>query len=262
MVIAIISILAALLLPVLARSKERARGIQCLSNLKQMQLAWTLYAGDNQEVLPVNGSGWDAGQSADEPSWVAGYLKVGSSPDNTNTSLLVGSQYQKWGSLGGYTKAAGIYHCPSDVSRDSKSGQFRVRSISMNGWMNPGRNGVVSGRFWDLPFEKYAQLTDFVRLSPSDGFVFLDERPNSINDGWFMVDMESYNPANLAGLKIRDLPAIYHNRATTFTFADGHAEFHRWLDGRTFKLKFSKNGQSTPDNRDVLWLMEHATKPK
>lgn len=261
-VIAIIGILAALLLPVLSRAKERARGAQCLSNLRQMQFAWTLYADDNHGTLPVNGSGRDAGQYADEPSWVAGYLATGSSPDNTNKTMLVGEKYQKWGSIGGYTKSPDIYHCPSDITQDPQSGLPRVRSISINSWINPGRNGVVSGRYWDLNFEKYAKITDFVRLSTSDAFVFVDERPDSINDGWFMVEMESYNPANLPGLMVRDLPAIYHNKASSFTFADGHAEFHRWKDGRTLAMKFVKSGQPTPNNLDILWLMEHATKPK
>jgi prepilin-type N-terminal cleavage/methylation domain-containing protein/prepilin-type processing-associated H-X9-DG protein len=261
-VIGIIGILAGLLFPVLARAKERAKGTQCLSNLGQMQIAWNIYADDHQGTLPVNGSGSSAGKYADEPSWVAGYLSTGASPDNTNTSMLIGQEYQKWGSIGGYTKNPDIYHCPADLSRDSGNGLSRVRSISMNSWINPGRNGEVSGRFWDLNFEKYTKITDFVRLSPSDGFVFLDERPDSINDGWFMVSMESYNPNNLDGLEVRDLPAIYHNRASSFTFADGHAEFHRWLDDDTLALKFVKSGQPVPDNQDVLWLMEHATKPK
>jgi len=261
-VIGIIGILAGLLFPVLAHAKERAKGTQCLSNLGQMQIAWNIYADDHQGTLPVNGSGSSAGKYADEPSWVAGYLSTGASPDNTNTSMLIGQEYQKWGSIGGYTKNPDIYHCPADLSRDSGNGLSRVRSISMNSWINPGRNGEVSGRFWDLNFEKYTKITDFVRLSPSDGFVFLDERPDSINDGWFMVSMESYNPNNLDGLEVRDLPAIYHNRASSFTFADGHAEFHRWLDDNTLALKFVKSGQPVPDNQDVLWLMEHATKPK
>ena len=261
-VIGIIGILAGLLLPALSRAKARAQGAQCLSNLKQMQLAWTLYSDDNNGILPVNGSGWAAGQSADQPSWVAGYLSVVASPDNTNATLLIGKQYQKWGSLGGYSQEAKIYHCPSDTSRDAGSGLPRVRSVSMNGWINPGPNAVVSGRFRSLPFDIYSRLTDYSRMSPSDGFVFLDERPDSINDGWFMVDMESYDPANPGGLQIRDLPAIYHNSATTFSFADGHAEFHRWRDARTLNLKFVKSGQPTPNNRDVLWLMEHATRPK
>lgn len=121
---------------------------------------------------------------------------------------------------------------------------------------------MVSGRIRTLNFEVYSQITDFIRLSTSDGFVFLDERPDSINDGLFMVGMETYNPTDLAGLWVRDLPAIYHNGSSSFTFADGHAEFHHWLDGRTLALKSVSNGQPTPDNQDVLWLMEHATKPK
>ncbi len=261
-VIAIIGILAALLLPVLSRAKERARAVQCLSNLRQMQLAWNLYADDNGGILPVNGSGRDAGQYADEPSWVAGYLAKAHTTDNTNITLLTGTKYQRWGSIGGYTKNPGIYHCPSDVSQDPKNGMPRVRSIAMNCWLNPGRNGAVSGRIRNLNFEVYSQITDFTRLSTSDGFVFLDERPDSINDGLFMVDMETYNPTNLAGLKVRDLPAMYHNGSSSFTFADGHAEFHHWLDARTRSLKSVSEGQPAPNNRDVLWLMEHATKPK
>jgi prepilin-type N-terminal cleavage/methylation domain-containing protein/prepilin-type processing-associated H-X9-DG protein len=261
-VIAIIGILAGLLLPVLSKAKERAKGIQCLSNLKQMQLAWLLYAEDNKGIFAVNTSGRDAGLKMDSPSWVAGYLSTATSPDNTNTDLLIGANYQKDGSIGSYTKNVAIYHCPSDTSTDAKNGLPRVRSISINSWINPGLNGVVSGRFTGLNFEKYTSLTDFKTLSASDAFVFLDERPDSINDGWFMVDMESYDPNDLAGLRVRDLPAIYHNRASSFTFADGHAEFHQWKNSQTLNLKFNRGGHATPNNLDVLWLMEHATRPK
>lgn len=261
-VIGIIGILAALIFPALSSAKGRAKGIQCLNNLKQMQLGWTVYADDDKGTLPVNSSGRSAGKTTEAPSWVAGYLNTAASPDNTNTTLLVGPDYQKFGSVGGYTKNSGLYHCPSDVSQDPQSGGLRVRSISMNSWINPGHNGSLSDRLWEMDFEKYSAITDFVRLSPSDAFIYLDERPDSINDGWFMVDMTTYDPTNLAGLRVRDLPAIYHNIASSFSFADGHAEAHRWLDPRTKGLKFVRNGISTPNNLDVLWLMEHATKPK
>lgn len=261
-VIAIIGILASLIFPSLSAAKQRARSVQCLNNLRQIELAWHIYADDNKGVLAINSSGRDAGKTTDTASWVAGYLNTGPAPDNANTTLLVGPEYQRFGSIGGYTKSADIYHCPSDMSRDPKTGLSRVRSISMNSWVNPGHNGVVSSRFWNLKFEKYSTITDFVHLSPSDAFVFLDERPDSINDGWFMVDMQSYNPTNLAGLKVRDLPAIYHNKASSFSFADGHVESHRWRDARTLNLKFASRGQSTPNNSDVFWLMEHATQPK
>jgi len=260
-VISIIAILAALLLPTLASVKKRATGVKCLNNLKQMQTAWHLYADDHSGNLPLNTSGRDAGQRADQPSWVAGYLSNQSSPDNTDKEMLTGDRYGRFGSVGPYAKNPEIYHCPSDVSRDGSNGVLRVRSISMNSWISPGRSGVVSSRFWDANFEKFVKLGDFIRLTPSDAFVYLDERPDSINDGWFMVDMETYDPKNLAGLRVRDLPAIYHNNASAFTFADGHAEFHRWRSAETLGLKAKRNGQNTPNNPDILWLMEHATKP-
>jgi prepilin-type N-terminal cleavage/methylation domain-containing protein/prepilin-type processing-associated H-X9-DG protein len=261
-VIAIIGILAGLLLPVLAAAKKKAKSLQCLVNTKQLQLAWHLYADDNGGRLPVNTSNAGAGEDADHPSWVAGRMTMGSSSDNTNVYMLVGAAYQPFGSIGGYAKNAAVYHCPSDRSEDKKSGVTRVRSVSMNGWVNPGPNGSVSSGYVSKPFEVYRQLTDFNRLSPSEGFVFLDERADSINDGWFKVDTKGYKPMDPADWTITDLPAIYHNNASSFSFADGHSEFHRWQNPKTQSLQYSGGAISTPDNQDILWIMEHATKPK
>lgn len=261
-VIAMIGILCALLLPSLAAAKRKAQGIQCLGNLKQLQLAWQVYADDHAGKFAPNTSNEAAGKTPDYPSWVAGFLSRGTSPDNIDTDMLVGSEYLKFGSIGGYSKNPAIYHCPADKSRDKKTRLSRVRSVSMNGWINPGVSGRTSGGYWGEPFEKYRQASDFLLLSPSDAFVFLDEREDSINDGWLKLDTAGYSPLNPSAWKITDLPAIYHNNATTFSFADGHAEFHRWLDGRTMQLKYSGGSQSTPENRDILWLMEHATRPQ
>jgi prepilin-type N-terminal cleavage/methylation domain-containing protein/prepilin-type processing-associated H-X9-DG protein len=261
-VIAIIGVLAALLLPALSAAKKKAQGIQCLSNLRQMGLGWQLYATDHNGVLAPNCSGLDAGQTPDAPSWVAGYLSPGSSPDNVDAGLLTGPEFARFGSLGGYVKNAALYRCPSDKSTDKKTGQPRVRSISMNGWISPGRNGLVSGGYWASGFEKYTRQTDFVKLSPSDAFVFLDERPDSINDGWLKLDTSGYNPLEPSAWTITDLPAIYHNNASAFSFADGHAEFHKWRDPKTLSLNYAGRSQPTPGNKDVLWLMEHATKPE
>ncbi len=263
--IAIIGILTALLLPALSKAKLRAQGTQCLSNLKQMQLAWQLYADDHAGNLVPNSNGTkagDAGQTAEMPSWVAGYLVVGSSPDNVDTGLLVGPEFAKFGSLGGYAKSAGVYKCPSDKSTDQQTGLLRVRSIAMNGWMSPGRNGTVSKGYWKQPFEKYVRVSDFIRLSPADAFVFVDEQPDSINDGWFKVATKGYAPLNPEDWQFTDLPARYHNNASSFTFADGHAEHHKWRDPRTLTMFYTNSTTKAPNNKDALWLMEHATKPE
>jgi len=261
-VIAVIGVLCALLLPSLAAAKKKAQGVQCLGNLKQLNLAWQLYADDHGGKYAYNTSNEGAGKSPDYPSWVAGFLTPGSAADNTDVELLTGPEYQKFGSIGGYAKTAAIYRCPGDRSHDKKTGLPRVRSVSMNGWMNPGASGGVSGGYWDKAFEKYRQISDFVLLSPSDAFVFLDERADSINDGWLKLDTGGYFPVNPVAWQITDLPAIYHNNATTFSFVDGHAQFRRWLDPKTLQLKYTGGSQPTPHNQDVLWLMEHATKPQ
>ena len=263
-VIAIIGILAALLLPSLPAVKRRAQGTQCLSNLRQMQLAWHLYADDHNGTLVPNCNGTkagDAGQTPEMPSWVAGYLMVVGTPDNTDAGLLVGPEFAKFGSLGGYAKSAGVYHCPSDKSTDKKSGVSRVRSIVMNGWISPGKNGTVSKGYWKQPFEKYEKLSDFVRLQPQDAFVFLDEQPDSINDGWLKVATKGYAPLKPEEWQFTDLPARYHNHASSFTFADGHAEHHKWRDASTLTMYYTNSTTKAPNNKDVLWLMEHATKP-
>ena len=113
-VIAIIGVLAALLLPALSKAKEKGRQVQCVKNLKNLQLAWLMYADDHDDYFPRNHFTEYAGRAPVSPSWTAGWMDyVGSNRDNTNTWLLLNNPY---GSMGGYTRNAAIYKCPSDQS--------------------------------------------------------------------------------------------------------------------------------------------------
>ena len=255
-VIAIIAILAAMLLPVLAKAKIRAQGISCLSNIKQMQTAWIMYTGDSQDYLPLNPSSDSAngnvvGENTTAPAWVAGRLSTGSSPDNTNIDKMVGPSYVPFGSIGQYSKNAGVYHCPADKTPSVIAGGDRVRSISMNGYVGITAAGGVSAGVMAGTTEQYHRTSDFRKLKPVDAIVFLDERSDSLNDGWFW---SPGSPTN-----VRDLPAIFHGNSTSFSFVDGHAELHKWTDGRFIALT---SGNSVPGGSpDEGWLFIHTTAP-
>jgi prepilin-type N-terminal cleavage/methylation domain-containing protein len=250
-VIAIIAILASLLLPALAKAKTKAQGIYCLNNLKQMQLTWMMYADDHDGTFPPNNQyGVDrAGKKGS--GWVDGWMDFSSNnTDNTNTALLLAS------CLGPYTKSPVIYKCPADRSTVKMGGKTysRVRSVSMNSYM------VGAGRddgFNQPAYYIYKKLSDLVIPAPSQLWVLLDEREESVNDGFYgqMVGTTT----------ICDCPASYHNRAGGLSFADGHAEIHKWLDSNT-TLSLAK-GQSWPygtyqARRDMTWLNERTTARK
>jgi len=242
-VIAIIAILAGMLLPALAKAKLKAQGIQCMNNHRQLTLAWILHAEDNNEKF------------ATARSWLAGGVSFnGFERGNWDPAVDIMKS-----PLWPYCKSVGIFKCPGDRSTVRVNNQQvpRIRSMSMNNWIGGGEWGP--GGVWKL-YEKTTEITH-----PGKTFVLLDEREDSINDGYFNVSMEGH-PDKPKRWEILDYPASYHNRAGGFSFADGHSEIKRWLDSRTTPVL--KKGQTiplgvaSPDNPDVLWMQERATEKR
>ena len=220
-VIAIIAILAALLFPAFSKVRAKAEGIYCISNTKQLALAWTLYADDHNGRLAYN-LGGNALTRAVAPrtnvNWVNNIMSWQIDPDNTNVATITEA------SLGPYTKAIDLYRCPSDrvLSDEQRRAGWtaRLRSYSMNAMVGDAGEISASGTNQNNPkYIQFFRVTDIPR--PSNIFVFLDEHPDSINDGYFVN--KAYVP------KWLDLPASYHNGATSLSFADGHSDLHRWL---------------------------------
>lgn len=239
-VIAIIAILAALLLPVLSRSKATAQGIKCLSNLRQLQFAWILYSQDNGDKIPQNGPltldplDPNAQPGMPNASWVLG--DVSGPPGWTNDLLIThGLIYQ-------YLNSTGVYKCPADSSE-------RNRSYSMNCWMNgkPAWNALC------INFTKTSQFAG--KLPPTMALVFVDENPASINDGYW-----AQNPADPT--RWIDSPAHYHNNAGTLSFVDGHAERRKWQDANVLNGVFNSYKGFSPEPLncpDLPWVQARCT---
>lgn len=284
-VIAIIAILAAILLPVLQQAMQRAKATYCLNNMKELQTGSILYAGDNNDAMPGNeghkgfvannwgyGSPNPIGLGKSDPDWVAssfGTLETRPPPGDdpagagTNIALLgVGPPVDPStglsinGSIGVYVKTAGSYECPADIlGIDPTSHQHRVRSCSENCYCGTTlyEAQAFSSEVGNNDFAEFKKYSNFKgSLSPSDCFTFLDENPLSLNDGFFLVFFVSGTPGpNLVGLTIGDRPAVNHGNATSFAFADGHAQLHVWHNSY-----LTLNGAVGSDSD---WLFSHAT---
>jgi len=257
-VIAIIAILAAMLLPALSKAKTKAQGIACLSNLKQLQLAHILYPDDHNGILVPNlEGGADSG-------WVKGWMDYTPSPDNTNTLYLTDPQHAKLAPYSG--RAAGIYKCPADLTmvRRADGMHPRVRSVSMSvAVADPGGGGWLNSQVATPRFKVFFKTSDFGAAATSI-HIFVDEHPDSINNGAFGVWMSDLK--NPAKCYIFDYPASYHNGACGFSFADGHCEIKKWIDSRTkAPIRYNNTlplGITTPNNKDMFWLTEHTSFPQ
>jgi len=260
-VIALIAILAGLLLPGLAQARRRAQGVACLSNLRQLTLAWHLYALDDQGRLSpsvaapggigVQGiSAWTAGWISWDPPMTPPFENT----DITNRSLLTAPGS---GRLGLYLPSPDVFRCPADRSRATRNGRGaqRARSYSMNLAIGtPGYTGFLNERI--IHFYREG---DLALHGPSSLFVFIDEHEFTLGATAFEM-AEHFYPTNAVWA---DLPASRHGQQGALGFADGHGEMHRWLDPGTNPdtrpYRHSRVTFPAEHSRDWIWLRERAS---
>lgn len=247
-VMAILVLLGALVMPAMGRAKGAGARASCISNHRQIVMAWSLYSQDAQGSLP-----WtvDDGDNVRFTNWVAGHLRR---PDEERDKLLLVDPTRSL--LAFYITQPALYKCPSDRS------QF-VRSISMNSRMNPvrvvGEVQAVGGH--GANFMIYRRQADIG--TPSSTFVTLDERQDSINEANFACDLSNTGTLSGEGTPSPywwlDTPGSYHSAGLVLDFADAHVEHHRWKNSTTLgPIGVTGFRRTSPTDLDIKWLQERA----
>ncbi len=248
-VIAVISILAALLLPVLGRAKAAARRVQCINNQKQLAEVWLMYTVDNLDWLPPNGQN-DPPNTA-RKLWVQGAFF---SPEaNTNYSYILDPKYAVFGN---YLQTTKVYVCPTDRSTVKVNGKPypKLRSYSLNaymGWIGPWDNRLSTA------FRIFRRHSDLSPKLPAGTFLFADVNPDSICWPYFGVQMVRDSFFNF--------PNSSHNQGGVLSFGDGHVEYHRWRDPRTvkaFSTDYHHHDDPSAGNVDLIWLRARTSIPR
>ncbi|MGA2853081.1 MAG: prepilin-type N-terminal cleavage/methylation domain-containing protein [Verrucomicrobiota bacterium] len=273
-VIAIIAILAAMLMPVLSRAKQRAQGALCLNNGKQLMLATHLYSNDNDDFFPPNP---DDGNTNAFYNWCGGNAGIGGPQEFDPDVLLDPARSLLIKYLG---HSAKLFRCPADLREGKYQGTNpsligtivpAARTFSMSqavGTIDPGfaadysshsgvpnqpvtgpwLTGVWHQNLHNNPWRTFGKLSDAGPPSPSDLWVFLDEDARGLNDAAFAVDMVNEN--------WRDAPGTYHNIGCGFAFADGHSETHHWEFHAPKQLGVINDPK---DEADWNWLTAHTS---
>jgi prepilin-type N-terminal cleavage/methylation domain-containing protein len=273
-VIAIIAILAAMLLPVLSRAKMKATGAQCQSNLRQLAIGWIMYCADFQGRLPQNADESDEPSASDvnpltdpnyAPQWCPGQMNNAGNSEGWEPTNIT---WIKAGSIYPYVNNPGVYRCPADTSTFMYStttefpmgsqGDKRVRSMSMNGYMN----GMAKYTGYATGFKIYRKDTDLQPPGAANLWLLIDENPYTINDGFFINNPTStQNPPTATAWS--DIPASYHAGACGINFCDGHAIIRKWLDPGVANANASTAYQGHPQipasGGDLDWLLSATT---
>ncbi len=245
-VIAIIAILAALLLPSLARAKAAAKRIGCINNQKQLGVTFLMYVADNADWLPANGR--NDPPSTTSKHWIQGVFYH--AYQNTNDTYLVDPRYALFGN---YIKTTKIYRCPTDKDHFYLGNQRlpRLRSYAMNAYL--GWTGPWDSRLSSL-YRVFKKHSDLVAPMPSGVFTFQDVHPSSICWPFFGVQMATDQFFNF--------PNSSHSSGGVVSFADGHTEYHKWRDPRTVAAHSSdyhRHQEPSPRNEDIYWLRNRTT---
>jgi len=275
-VVGVLFLLACVLLPALSIARQRTQSERCLNNLHQLTTAWLMYATANSDRCANN---FGVAQTAASPiqSWCSDNMDWAANTGDTNLNLL------RMGQLAPYTGGDTThFKCPADTYLSpvqvSAGFKYRLRSYSMSaffGLFSNGREGsdpTYQGKnYFDNNYRQFIKVTDVAQ--PSVMFVFLDEHPDSINDGYYDVgDIPTTWTATTLGT-FGDVPASFHNSGCNFSFSDGHVELHQWQDlrgaGRSgpgiagLPVIYASQGEifDTRPFSDIHWVWAHSSVP-
>ena len=257
----VLGVLAATLLPAFASSQPRGKAAQCLNSMRQLTLAWTLYASENNEQLAINSDPHTKGSAffpagSTNPSWITGTVDWTLSQANTNVNYLISNNYSLLGNYLG--RSAAVFACPAanivSPAQRSLGWNHRIRSVAMDAAVGNGDKYMEPGNPFGWTAWYFARKsTDLNQPGPGQTWVLIDEHPDSIDDG--LMYTSSY-----ATTSFSELPSDLHDGAGAVTFADGHVEMHKWTGTVANKpVKFTELQQipNTFADPDMSWLAQH-----